>query len=239
MPVEIGVQSYTFRKFDIRTVADKLQQLGVQAVELWDGHLPASTSPAEVDSLLVYLREHGLRICGYGVVWLRDPESARQIVQFAGRLGADYLSTDFRPDDRETQQAAISAAREAGILLALHNHGPGHHFGSSESVWQAVSAYPREMGACVDTGHFLRSGEDPVAVIGRLGERVHAVHLKDFIDAKTEVAPGTGKLDLPAVAAALKKQGFAGAYVVEYEADPENPSPALEPVVARLREILG
>ncbi|MBE3576580.1 MAG: sugar phosphate isomerase/epimerase [Limnochordales bacterium] len=239
MPVEIGIQSYTFRKFDIRTVADKLQQLGVQAAEVWDGHLPASTPPAEVESILAHFRSRGLRVCGFGVVWLRDPESARQLVQFAARLGADYLSVDFRPDDRETQQAAVAEAQEAGICLALHNHGPGHHFGSSERVWQAVSGYPREMGACVDTGHYLRSGEDPVAVIEHLGERVHAVHLKDFVDERKEVSPGTGRLDLPAVVAALRKQGFAGTYVIEYEADPENPSPTLEPVVARLRELLG
>ncbi|HEY8965269.1 MAG TPA: hypothetical protein VIM58_02425, partial [Candidatus Methylacidiphilales bacterium] len=50
-----------------------------------------------------------------------------------------------------------------------------------------------------------------------------------------DVIVGEGNLDLPAFTAALKKSGFDGMAVVEYEADPENPVPALTKCVASMR----
>ena len=35
------------------------------------------------------------------------------------------------------------------------------------------------IGACVDTGHYIRSDEDPVEAIERFGKRTFGVHLKD------------------------------------------------------------
>ena len=46
---------------------------------------------------------------------------------------------------------------------------------------------------------------------------------------------GEGNLDLPAFTAALKETGFDGMEVIEYEANAENPIPALTRCVEGIR----
>ena len=48
---------------------------------------------------------------------------------------------------------------------------------------------------------------------------------------------GTGSLDLPAFVAALEEANFDGMSIIEYEANPENPVPALKEFVAKMREL--
>ena len=93
-------------------------------------------------------------------------------------------------------------------------------------------------GPCPDTRcrwrggrHFLRADQDPEAAIERLGRRGHAVHLKDFVDQDTEVMPGKGRLDMVAALGALRRSGFSTAYVLEYEADENDPTPAVQQAV--------
>ena len=46
--VQIGVQSYTFRKFTIERMIAEMQKVGLSSVELWNGHLdPMKTSEAD------------------------------------------------------------------------------------------------------------------------------------------------------------------------------------------------
>jgi len=65
------------------------------------------------------------------------------------------------------------------------------------------------------------------------------VHLKDFIDAETEVVPGTGKLSYAAALSALERHtDFHTALVIEYEADPDDPTPGMRQTVAVLNQAL-
>jgi len=228
---EIGVQSYTYRKFPVLRAIDEAKATGCQALELFPGHLPPTAPEAEVQGVLDHARSQGIRICGYGVVGLSKDATGPNL-RFAKRLGCEYVTVDVRPADRENQTAAADLAAELGLKLGIHNHGPGHHYSTVASVLAVLQGLPELFGACVDTGHFLRSNEDPVQVIDRLGRRVHAVHLKDFVDAHTEVLPGTGRLKMAETLRALRRNGFSTAYVLEYEADENNPTPAVREAVA-------
>ena len=50
---------------------------------------------------------------------------------------------------------------------------------------------------------------------------------------------GTGNLELKAFVDELEKGGFDGMAVIEYEADPENPVPALKECVENMRRTVG
>ena len=69
--------------------------------------------------------------------------------------------------------------------------------------------------------------------------RVYGVHYKDFTFDKNaqwhDVVVGTGNLDLPAFVEALETTNFDGYAVLEYEADPENPTPALKKCVESMK----
>ncbi len=216
---------------------DAARDSGNHSIELWPGHLPADTPPDQVEAVLARCQERGLRVCGYGVVNLSRADTETHL-RCAKALGVDYVSVDFRPDDRQAQSAAAALAAKLGLRLALHNHGPGHAYATPEQVAAVLEGQPEVLGACVDTGHFLRADADPVAAIRLLSGRVHGVHLKDFLDAHQEVMPGTGRLDLKRTIAALREVGFASDFVLEYEADPENPVPAVREAVAAVQAAL-
>jgi len=148
-------------------------------------------------------------------------------------MGFPVYSADPSADSFES---LASLTKEYGIKIAIHNHGPGHKYGRLEQVQKAVEKWPVEIGACVDTGHVLRSGEDPVAWIKALGPRVHDVHLKDFSDAKTEHILGKGKLDIVGVLKALKDVKFPGILAVEYELNEKNPIADVKECLAAVRE---
>ncbi len=95
------------------------------------------------------------------------------------------------------------------------------------------------MGACLDTGHALRSGEAPHEVIEQLGERLLSLHLKDWKIGNGERVIGEGDLDLAKTIAALRAVNFSGFICMEYEPDPEDPVPGMLRGLRNWREALG
>jgi sugar phosphate isomerase/epimerase len=84
------------------------------------------------------------------------------------------------------------------------------------------------LGICPDTGHFIRSGFDPLEIIRAFKGRMVSIHLKDLngvnpdgdpeIQKKLrDVAWGTGKGQVEAVLKELTNQGFAGPVIIEYD----------------------
>jgi sugar phosphate isomerase/epimerase len=239
--VEIGVQTFTYRSFDIAGIVRELKGTGITALEVFPGHLSPQTPAGELNEARKRLSDAGLRVCGTGVCGASfgKPDELRTNLEFAAALGADYVSIDVDPGDAEGKEMLIEVAGELALLLGIHNHGPGHRYDTAQSVLRSCKGYDEILGACLDTGHFLRVDETPEHAIRTLGKRVHAVHLKDFVDAETEVVPGTGKLNYATALAALDKYtNFHNALVIEYEADPANPTPSMRQTVGVLKQAL-
>jgi inosose dehydratase len=239
--VEIGVQTYTYRKFDVPGIIRELKGTGITALEAWTRHLNCDMPAAEVKKARKMLSDAGIRIAGVGVYGFSSekPDEMKRMLEFAASLKCDYVSLDVKADDTKGKEMLVELARKLKLLLGIHNHGPGHHYDTAEKVLASVQACGMELGACVDTGHFLRVGQTADHVIKVLGKRVHAVHLKDFIDASTEVVPGTGKLDYAAALKALKDYtNFHTAFVIEYEADPDNPTPGMRQTVSVFKQAI-
>ena len=92
-----------------------------------------------------------------------------------------------------------------------------------------------EIALCLDTGHLLIGGTDPVALAEQAGDRIAHVHAKDvdnrlarrvrageltYTDAVRErrYRPlGEGDIDFGAVAAALRKYRYDGWWVLEQD----------------------
>lgn len=240
--VEIGVQTFTYRKFDIPGIIRELKDTGITALEVYSSHLSPETPAGEVTEAQKMLSDAGMNICATGVYSLSSEKAdeMRASLEFAAGLGADYVSIGFDPSDEKAKEMMCEIALEVGVLLGIHNHGPGDKFfAKAEAVLAACEGYDEVLGACVDTGHFLRVDQTAEHAIRLLGKRVHGVHLKDFVDAETEVVPGTGKLDYATALAALDEcTNFDTAFVIEYEADAENPTPGMKETVRLFKEAL-
>lgn len=85
-------------------------------------------------------------------------------------------------------------ASDLGHRLAFHNH-VGTYVETPAEVEKLFSmSDPAVVGSCLDVGHYLLGGGDPVAGLTRYGDRVKHVHLKD-VDPTVKAAMATGEVD--------------------------------------------
>jgi sugar phosphate isomerase/epimerase len=212
----MGLQTYTLRDFDLDATLGHLKDLGLKYAQFTGKHLPMTDDKARIDAAKDKLKAAGVRIMSWGVQkFTKDADATRKSFEFAKAMGFSVYSAAPTADSFES---LAGLAKEHGIRIAIHNHGPqDKEYGRLGQVQKAVEKWPVEIGSCVDTGHVLRIGEDPVKWIQALGPRVHDVHIKDFSDEKTEHVLGKGKLDVLGVLKALKEVKFTGILALEYE----------------------
>jgi inosose dehydratase len=212
----MGLQTYTLRDFDLDATLAHLKDLGLTCAQFTGKHLPMTDDKAKIDRSKEKLGAAGVRIMSWGVQkFTRDPDATKKSFEFAKAMGFSVYSAAPTADSFESLAALT---KEYGMRIAIHNHGPqDKEYGRLGQVQKAVEKWPVEIGSCVDTGHVLRIGEDPVKWIQALGPRVHDVHIKDFSDEKTEHVLGRGKLDVLGVLKALKEVKFTGILALEYE----------------------
>lgn len=246
----VGVQSWSLRHFkDNAEVIRRVKALGLDRIELCAVHCgpdakdlkpgtltpqPGFDNPVNHGPALAAYKAAGVQIVSIGVqTFTGDEAKERNWFAFAQAAGAKFISAHFRVDS--FQQAVPVARRlcqEYGVRLALHCHG-GYMFGGSEDVVAHLLAIGGdEIGLCIDTAWCMQTGKgDPVAWARKFAPKVYGIHYKDFVFDRagkwSETIPGEGNLKLAELTKALDETGFAGYAVLEYEAQPENPDPAL------------
>jgi sugar phosphate isomerase/epimerase len=103
--------------------------------------------------------------------------------------------------------AAASVAARHGVTIGYHNHWfeLENRFGGRTALEVFADRLPPEVVLEVDTYWVAVGGEDPAALVGRLGSRVVALHLKDgpiSRDTKAMLPVGEGAMRFPAIIAA-------------------------------------
>jgi inosose dehydratase len=125
-----------------------------------------------------------------------------------------------------------TAAEDRGMTAVLHPH-VGTMIETSSEVERVLEG--SSVALCLDTGHLLIGGTDPVALADQVGDRIAHVHAKD-VDNRlarrvragdltyTEAVAqhmyrplGDGDIDFGAVAAALGKYRYDGWWVLEQD----------------------
>jgi inosose dehydratase len=225
----VGVQSFSLRNYSVQDAIRHLQGMGVHHVEFTGRHLPTNATDEQMDAIKKLLAEADIKISAHGVNnFSKDHEANRKLFEFAKRIGFKTITANPQPD-AATFESLDKLVAEYDIRISIHNHGPGALYDKLESVKKAIAGHDKRIGACVDCGHFLRSGEDPVKCVLELGERVYGVHMKDEKETNTKassnVVLGKGHLDVVGLFKALRQIKFPadGALSLEYEANPMNP----------------
>lgn len=221
LPFRVGAQSYSFRKFGFDDAIRRLKELGLEQMEFCRVHFPPDPDLRDLPRIKATLAAEGVRVPCYGVEGFgADAEANRRLFEFAQSLGATVITADPAPESFDDLDRLCE---EFAIAVAIHNHGPGARYDKVEDTLKAVKDHSPLIGACVDTGHYLRSNEMPHDVIDALGARVISLHLKDWKIGGNETILGEGDLDLVAVVRRLKAIGFTGPIMMEYEESPDSP----------------
>lgn len=232
-------------------VLAEMRDVGLSATELGpDGFLPSD--PEQLKALLA---SNGLRCVGIFVPVLLHDEGHDPVPDITGPLdaliasGADVLvlaaatgaeGYDSRPALDERQWATLlanldrlaDAAAERGVLAVLHPH-VGTMVETRSDVDRVLEG--ANIKLCLDTGHLLIGGTDPLALTVQVPDRIAHAHLKD-VDARlaaqvqageltyTEAVRqgmytplGQGDVDIAGIVTALRANGFDGWFVLEQD----------------------
>jgi sugar phosphate isomerase/epimerase len=107
-----------------------------------------------------------------------------------------------------------------GVRCLYHNHWTECETDGLEQLCKLTDSHV--VGFAFDTGHAVRAGKDPAAIIGVLGKRLSLIHFADAsedVQTTTKRPPlGEGQMKIPMVVEALRKVGFKQWIVLEEEA---------------------
>ena len=230
--------------------AAKAEQLASYGMKAVGGFLPVLLHDADHDPLPeVDAFIDGCLASGAGVVVLAaftgvDGYDARPVLDDAG------WATMLANLDRITD---LADAR--GVIASVHPH-VGTMVETGEETERVLAG--SRVGLCVDTGHLLVGGADPVALTARHPDRVVHVHLKDVdgslaakviggslsfgeaVRAGMFRPLGDGDVDIAAMVRTLEGAGYQGWYVLEQDVmlDPTSDEGAGSGPVADVRRSL-
>jgi sugar phosphate isomerase/epimerase len=236
---KMGIQSYSLREFKVEEALAISKKLGLHYWESYRDHIKVASVPAYVAEQKAMLAASGVTLVAFGVVDFNENESkAREVFDFAKAMGVESISAN--PDKNEpTFKLLDKLVEEYGVNIAIHNHGPGAKYDKIDDVVNAVKDHHKRIGGCVDTGHYLRSSENPVEALERLKDRVYGVHMKDVKDAKFFKILGEGDLDVLGCLKVLQKIKYKYCLALEYEENAKNPVPDLEICLSNMRQAMA
>ena len=237
---------------------DELKAAGYTGTELG----PYGYLPTDAAKLRAELEHRSLALTSAFVpLQLKEPhaavEPARQVAELISVLGARHLVlADAMWPEREAIagrvdggaaltnaewstvaadiRAAADLAGEFGLRCVFHHHA-GTYFETPAEIARLMEM--TDIGLCLDTGHYIYGGGDPVEAIERFGSRVEYLHFKDVDPAKLKDAQqrklgfldgvragvfaplGSGCVRFPALLKALDAIGYDGWAVVEQDVD--------------------
>jgi inosose dehydratase len=249
--------------------------VGLEAMEAG----PEAFLPQDPDEVSAALFGHGLGLVGGFVpAVLHDPGVSREGLdlverraRFFSAAGADTLvlaaatGSEGYKEAVDLDEAAWKVlfenlsrvgeiAARYGVTAALHPH-----YGTAIETDEQLSRFLEgcDTGLCLDTGHLVIGGSDPVEVAGRAADRVVHVHFKDVdsdlarrlgareIGLKEAVwgdafrPLGEGDVDLGRLTGLLEGAGYSGWYVLEQDIVIETEPQEGEGPVVNVRKSLG
>ncbi|WP_283611593.1 sugar phosphate isomerase/epimerase family protein [Mycolicibacterium poriferae] len=232
-------------------VLTEMRDVGLAATETG----PQGFLPGDPAALTALLQSYDLRCVGsFLPVLLHDPAhdpvpettapldsliaTGAEVLVLAAATGAEGY--DSRPTLDEQQWATLLAnldrvaavAAERGILAVLHPH-VGTMVENRADVQRVLDGSTVQL--CLDTGHLLIGGTDPLQLAREVPGRIAHTHLKDVdagLAARVQAGDisyteavragiytplGTGDVDIAGIVKALLDDGFDGWFVMEQD----------------------
>ena len=228
---KIGPQIYSFNRFPFDEAIKMVAACGATSFEQFTGQKvskdinvnvgPDLLKPENKDALKRVkdlLQEFGCTMHAVGVCG-----SDRAHFEFAKEFNIPLLNTEPGFD---TLGNVNKLADEYKINVGLHNHPKASIYWDPEIVLKQLADLGPRMGACCDTGHWLRSGLNPLECVRKLKGRITGFHIKDLkkndnggLDA--DCVLGQGEVGVAEVLKEVAAQNIKGPlpFSIEFEAD--------------------
>jgi sugar phosphate isomerase/epimerase len=226
----------TFRERFVELLTT-IQSFGVDAFDLWTGHLnPAWATEEHIQIATALVEERGLRVASLAGPFGEDLQEFERTCRVAVALGRPVLGGS----------AAAWTTDRVGIVNALERHDlrlafENHPERTPDEMLALIGDAPPRVGTTVDTGWWGTQGYDAARAIEALGSRVLHVHLKDVREAGKHRTCrfGDGVVPIEACLRALDSIGYDGGLSVEHEPDDYDPSDEIRDNLRQLRTWQG
>lgn len=215
-PPDLSVQLYSVREplaVDLPTTLDRLAAIGFTQVELFGFVERADAYRAGLPASGLTAPSAHARLLGP-----QGDATVEEILDVAVSLGVQTVIDPFVDPTRwstaddvariaDDLNALVDSAAARGLVLGYHNHAfefENRVDGRSAFEYLAGLLDPR-MVLELDTYWAAVGGDDPVDVLGHLGDQVRFLHVKDGpISANTQeqLPAGEGAMDVPGILAA-------------------------------------
>jgi sugar phosphate isomerase/epimerase len=231
----LGIAGYTFNKFKLDATLEMLKQVDVHFLCIKDFHLPLKSTDEEIAAFHAKCKSFGVTGYGVGPIYMGTEEEVNNAFAYAKRVGVKTLvGVPFkmvekkRASSPELLKLIDRKVQEYDMKYAIHNHGPDmpELFPTAESAIELIKNMDKRVGLCLDVGHQLRDGRDPVKAILNYADRLHDVHIKNVTEATRKgrgIELPRGAIDFPALVRALRQVNYAGVCSLEYEKDMDSP----------------
>lgn len=215
-----GLTAWGLHKFTLFETMEKTRQLGLSFVGGLSFQKVSDQIPKEFDANLtddelcqirLKMDSVGLRMptCFYAAI-PGDEKGCRRVFEFGRKLGIETFISEPPPQSLDMIERFCDEYR---INLAIHNHGPGQSpvYWRPEGVLEVCRGRSQRVGACPDTGYWIRSGIDPIEGIRKLGGRLITIQPHDLDSRSPEghdVPWGTGQAEFEKMLRELHRLGI-------------------------------
>ncbi|HVU26029.1 MAG TPA: sugar phosphate isomerase/epimerase [Opitutus sp.] len=237
--IDLGVASISLKDLSVADAAAVLAQLAIRHVSIFRTHANFEKgTPDECRAAAAGFRAAGVEPSTTSVVYLtNDAAAMRRAFENVRAAGLALMTCSPSPDALPLAEKFV---KEYDIRLAIHNHGPEDKtYPSPYQPWELIQSLDPRIGLCIDVGHSMRAGVDPVEAIHRCRSRLYDLHLKDSLAAvgakDIPAIVGRGHMPIAAILAALIEVKYAGVTAFEYEVGAGNPAVGLAESVGYVR----
>ena len=235
----LGMAGYSFLNFNAEQTIAMMKRIGVTELSIKDFHLPLDSNTEKIKEVFDKFRSNGINIYAAGVIYMRSEKEVDRAFTYAKNAGIDLI---VGVPTVELLPYTENMVKQTNIRIAIHNHGPEDKlYPSPADVYDRIKSMDKRMGLCLDIGHSLRAGKDPVKAVHEYAPRLFDLHVKDLVssakDAKGAVI-GRGVIDIPGLVKALKKIRFTGRSSVEFEIDMKDPLVGMAESVGYFRGVV-
>lgn len=220
----LACNAYSFNRLTFYETIGKVASLGLKEVVgfNWqkldpqkDGaQFSEQMSPAERRETSKRLSDAGVKLVCCYCRELAKEDACRRLFDFAREMGIETLDGEPPMDAYDMLEKLCD---EYQLNLAVHNHARPSPYWQPETLLKLFEGRSKRIGACCDTGHWARSGLDPVETLKKLEGRILTFDLKDVDDQGTCVPFGTGKGNIRGILTELCRQRFHGVLGIEYD----------------------
>jgi sugar phosphate isomerase/epimerase len=240
--IRLAVATYSLRSFQRDLAVKMIKDLRVRYVDIKEFHLPYNDSRQQLAAGRKKFVDAGLEIVAGGNIDMKSEEESelRKSFEYAKTCGMPIMVI---APSRTNLPVIEKLAKEYGIRIAIHNHGPEDKlYPTSQSVLDMVQSMDPLMGLCLDLGHEMRTGADVVKALANAGPRLFEVHIKDLRDAKdkgSQVPVGDGVMPVRAIFQQLRKMNYAGTVSLEFEIDADSPLMGMQKSFSYMRGVIA